>query len=514
LAFDRQIAEKIVAERYPSEGPHYLEKIIQAGFELPAPSQNDLNDSILDQIAQICGQPSERDMVHFMNVFYDCVAPFIRSPRDVNRIASTIAVTWPAVQGDVNVADFMAMETLRVSHGAVYRRVQASKDLLTGGVPHSSSQQERTEIEERTEALIRGLPDSEQGLLRQALKRLFPRTQSVWDGMSYGSDWDGEWQRLRLVCSTAHFHTYFAFSVQEDTLPGALVEELLNNTSDRQKLQKLLLDGLQLARRRGGTRAAILLDELNIQAKEIQQEHIETVVCALYAIADELDVDKGRGFMAIANNELRLHWLTNRLVRERLPPNVRSPLLLSATKAAPLGWLVSMAYRVYAEHVPEKNDRQIPEGERLCSLADAERLKRRALTNIRQAAKDGTFLGHRHFPYLLFRWHKETTKGNDSEAARWLRKALKNSTATLRLAEAFTQESWSHTASDRVSRKNTSAGTKSLAELVPLPALRKALESAVADASVPYERREGGQRFLESWDRQEQKQEAGAAKLD
>jgi hypothetical protein len=64
LAFDRQIAEKIVAERYPSEGPHYLEKTIQAGFELPAPSQNDLNDSILDQIAQICGPPSERDMVH------------------------------------------------------------------------------------------------------------------------------------------------------------------------------------------------------------------------------------------------------------------------------------------------------------------------------------------------------------------------------------------------------------------------------------------------------------------
>lgn len=30
LVYDRQLAEKIVSERFPSEGPHYLEKIIQA----------------------------------------------------------------------------------------------------------------------------------------------------------------------------------------------------------------------------------------------------------------------------------------------------------------------------------------------------------------------------------------------------------------------------------------------------------------------------------------------------
>jgi predicted KAP-like P-loop ATPase len=34
LVFDRHLAEAIVAERYPSEGAHYLEKIIQAGFDM------------------------------------------------------------------------------------------------------------------------------------------------------------------------------------------------------------------------------------------------------------------------------------------------------------------------------------------------------------------------------------------------------------------------------------------------------------------------------------------------
>lgn len=516
LAFDRQIAEKVVAEKYPSEGPHYLEKIIQAAFELPTPSNADLNESVLDQISQICGTPDEPEIVHFMNVFYDCIAPFIKSPRDVNRVASTIAVTWPAVRDDVNPADFVAMETLRVLHGAVYRRLQRAKDILAGGTPNSQSQQERAEIKARTDALLTGVTDAQKELLREALQRLFPRTQSIWDGMSYGSDWDGEWQRMRLVCSRSHFDTYFAFSVPDDALAGSLVKELIESTGDPAKLQNLLRDGAQVRRKRGGTRAALLLDEINIRAKSIPLEHIATVVNALYAISDDLDIeeDKGRGFMSMANNELRLHWLTNRLVRERIPPSDRSKLILQATKSAPLGWLVSMANRAYNEHVPEKGDRAVDEAERLCTLAHAEQLKRRALARIRQAAKDGSLLRHRHFPYILFRWHKETAKGSASVASRWLRKTLRDNKATLRVAEAFTHEGWSHGSSDRVARKNVSAGTKSLAELVPLPILRKALETAVADDAIPQSSRDIGRRFLDNWDQQELRRKRGDPEFD
>lgn len=516
LAFDRQIAEKVVAEKYPSEGPHYLEKIIQAGFELPTPSSADLNESVLDQISQICGTPGEPELVHFMNVFYDCVAPFIKSPRDVNRVANTIAVTWPAVRDDVNTADFVAMETLRVVHGAVYQRLQRAKDILAGGASNSQSQHERAEIKVKTDTLLADVPETQRALLREALQRLFPRTQSIWDGMSYGSDWDGEWQRMRLVCSKAHFDTYFAFSVPDDALPGSLVKELLESTGDPAKLQNLLRDGLQARRKQGGTRAALLLDEINIQAKAIPLEHIAAVVSGLYAIADDLDVeeDKGRGFMSMANNELRLHWLTNRLVRERIPPLERSKLILRATKAAPLGWLVSMANRAYHEHVPEKGDRAVDEAERLCTLPHAEQLKRRALTRIREAAKDGYLLRHRHFPYILFRWHKETAKGGSSAASRWLRKTLNDNASALKVAEAFTNESWSHGSSDRVARKNMSAGTKSLAELVPLPVLRKALEAAIADSTIPQASRDIGKRFLESWDQQELRRKHGDPEFD
>jgi predicted KAP-like P-loop ATPase len=75
LVYDRPLAEKIVSERYPSEGPHYLEKIVQAAFELPDPSALDVQQHLLSLIESICGAPAEAELVRFMNIFYEGISP-------------------------------------------------------------------------------------------------------------------------------------------------------------------------------------------------------------------------------------------------------------------------------------------------------------------------------------------------------------------------------------------------------------------------------------------------------
>jgi hypothetical protein len=49
-----------------------------------------------------------------MNIFYDVIAPEMRTPRDLIRLTNALAVTWPAVGGEVDRADFVAMETVRL----------------------------------------------------------------------------------------------------------------------------------------------------------------------------------------------------------------------------------------------------------------------------------------------------------------------------------------------------------------------------------------------------------------
>jgi len=89
LVFDRELAEKAVTEMYPSEGPHFLEKIIQASFELPLPARDDLNTAALSQIETLCGPLIDRDqLLRFMNMFYDAVSPYLNTPRDLTRLSN------------------------------------------------------------------------------------------------------------------------------------------------------------------------------------------------------------------------------------------------------------------------------------------------------------------------------------------------------------------------------------------------------------------------------------------
>lgn len=504
LAFDRDIAERIASEKHPSEGPQYLEKIVQAAFELPPPSRDDLNNSLLGQIYQLCGSPDEQRIVRFMNVFYDCIAPFSNTPRDVARIMNTISVTWPAVQNDVNVADFIALETLRVVHGGVYRRIQHSKDVLAGASSRSASEGERSRAADRANALLAGLNTREAEAVRTFLRRLFPRTDSIWGGMSYGSDWDGQWQKERLACSTVYFDSYFTFSIAHDGLPGTARDELLALTSQSEKMREYLLSGLRVPRKNGGTRAALLLDELNLHAHDIREDHIDLVIKAIYSIADELDVklDQERGFLAMASNELRIHWLTNRLT-ERIPLKHRSRLMVDALRSSPLHWQVSMAYRCQGEHKPEKGDPRREEQDRLTTASDAVKIEKRALSEVGRAAKDGRLLKHRRFPFLLFFWHNHTKKGKGSAAARWFKSHMRTPKAVLRIAEAFLQESWSHSMSDRVSKRNTDVGLDSIATFVSLSTFKKALEAAVGSREVTDAERDVGARFLQIWEQRE-----------
>ena len=112
LVFDRTLAEQVVAERYPSEGPHFLEKIIQAGFELPLPLRTDLNRAVLHAIETTCGSPNEAQVQRILNLFHDVVAPYLTTPRHVARFQNAISVTWPAIAGEVSLADFITLETL------------------------------------------------------------------------------------------------------------------------------------------------------------------------------------------------------------------------------------------------------------------------------------------------------------------------------------------------------------------------------------------------------------------
>jgi predicted KAP-like P-loop ATPase len=225
LAFDRELSEKVVSEKYPSEGPHYLEKIVQAGFEVPAVSPEDLRAAFMTEVNATCAAKDGEDPVRTMNIMYGIVTPLLKSPRDLKRLIGMLQVTWPAVSSEVDRADFVAMEALRLFRPNVYTAIRASPDRLTGGASSSANRSSRDLAPVYDDLLLREVPEGEQAGMRLALARLFPRLAAVWSNTHYTAEAD--WRRQRLVCIAEHFPTYFRFTLGEGLLPAKSITELV-----------------------------------------------------------------------------------------------------------------------------------------------------------------------------------------------------------------------------------------------------------------------------------------------
>lgn len=230
LVFDRELAEKAVTEMYLSEGPHFLEKIIQASFDLPLPARDDLNTAALSQIETLCGPLRDRNqLLRFMNIFYDAVSPYLNTPRDLTRLSNAMAVSWPAVAREVDVGDYVALEIIRLFEPLLYNAIRTNKSRVCG-----VRSEYRKEPEKEIEGFLKLVPEKRRDYARVALMRLFPRFEDV----GYSHSFMERWEAQRLVCTDKHFDTYFRMGIGDDTLSVAEIDQFVEHAGDGQYVKQ------------------------------------------------------------------------------------------------------------------------------------------------------------------------------------------------------------------------------------------------------------------------------------
>lgn len=501
LVFDRQLAENIVAEKYPTEGPHYLEKIIQAGFDIPEPRQDDLRQQLLEILGEICGSPDQKDGVRFMNIFYDVVAPEIKMPRDLIRLGNSLAVTWPAVGNDVDRADFIGVEVLRVLRPNVYRALRANKERLCG-VSRSMAQRPQQQHREEYDRILLGTAAAQdQERLRRALMRLFPPLSAIWSNVIYGDHSIAEWSRERHVCASDHFNSYFRFSLGGDVLPKDEIDKLVARASDQEFITRALREALAAKRSSGATKAALVLDELNLHAEKVADDDVGHLLAAIFKIADELNVpsDAAKAF-SIGDNNLRIYWLLRRLTLERFNLARRSAVLMTACQTAALGWLVDFASSAFDDYHPREGKEPEPESRCLITEPAAEELRGKTLLRIRAAAESGELGTHAKLGYLLYRW-RDLAEDDGAEVKRWTDAQLSQDDMIVRFANALTSHGWSQSVSDAVAQRTTLANIPGLEAIMDKDRLRARVEELVTKDALPEPDAVTVREFLEAWRR-------------
>ena len=494
LSFDRELAERVVAERFPSEGPHYLEKIVQVAFELPAPVDTDVHRILVSNIDAIVGGIGDERLVHVMNMFHAAVAPEIRTPRDATRYTNALSITWPAVQGEVDLGDFIAIEALRLFQPAIYRAIRDNQSLVCGA---TRDHFERNEGPDRLDALLLS-KIADRKPYRDALVRLFPRLDSIWGNTMHGggdrSDKD------RRIASSRHFQTYFRMSIDPDAVPKSEVAEVIASASDEEKVTALLKASVTKHRRDGTTHAMAWLDVLVAHGDEIPLDAAEPFLRGVFASAAEVnvDVDKARGW-SFGDNLLRMHWLLRSVLMERTNLDERSSILLSAVRDAPLIWLGNLTATAWEHRHPTGKDKQPkPEDECLLTDADTKTLRALFLERISAAAEDGSLIATLDLIRPLFLWlHLLDDK---APLQKWMAARIEEDGSLIALARGFTTHSWSQSSEDLVSVRTDRASVASLDKFMDparfranLVALQERLGEGSDDADTVG-------RFLKAWE--------------
>ena len=285
-------------------GRDYLEKIIQWSFNLPeVPSHllaQELYKAIECALADI-ENPGPFDEEVWADVRAEIVRPLIRNIRDVRRYAIAIRETVGGLEGQVALADVLALEAIRVFLPDIFRLLPGAIDGLTGTTQAVDRRIDRMRLqflEDPLPVINKWLKTQVDGLIVAAEKgrepeaartgrevvgakidHLFPvgarlRTMSDGESVPYANDDGAEHLRERRV---AHEHTLRRYL--ERTISPALLtyhdaERALARMTGRNELNEFF-------RSLEPTRWQDVVSNLCDLAHQFRPEHVEPGVIAL-----------------------------------------------------------------------------------------------------------------------------------------------------------------------------------------------------------------------------------------
>lgn len=437
LAFDRDVAARAIEQQSGLPGERYLEKIIQVPFELPPVDRAALRAALFTRLDEILGDVPEGsfDQSYWANVYHDGIDALIQVPRDVVRFTNALAATYPAVCGEVNPVDFIALEALRVFLPSLYDVIRTNPDRFAGHSRDSHYDSgERTKEAFHTgwaQALPVDLRESSKALI----ERIFPKTGST----IYGSDWLAEWRRNLRACHPDVFPIYFRLTIPPGTIRRGEMVALLSLAASPADFGNALVQAKNERRPDGMSKARALLERLMDHVeKDIPDAHIPTVIQALFDVGDALiDPADERGMFDFGNVSRAARPVYHLL--KRLSADRRADVLEAAMRGGRAVAVQSWLLKALDEEVTKGLEAT------LLTADEVTRLKSVWLERIRVLADESGFMSHPELPRLLATWKHW---GEGTEVRAWCDQVTMSDEGLLNLLPKFLQHTRSQTMGD------------------------------------------------------------------
>lgn len=442
VAFDRDVVATALSQMPGVSGADYLEKIVQVPFELPLPDRSLLRRLLFEKLDAILAASPEGqlDSSRWSELYWAGIDGFIRTPRDITQLSNALTLSYPLVAGEVNAADFIAVECLRVHAERVYRVIRRNADQFAGVFPNTyGGPSPVTAARDFHNGWLDAMTQDERIPAEPLVRALFPKVEAALGGVNPAIGLTGGWKRDRRVCSEEKFPVYFQLAIPSGAISSAEVRAVVALAADPSALSEHIMQLSTVPQASGGSLARPLLEDLVDEAEaRLPDDAARGVVFALMDIGDRLLVsDPGRGGMFDFGVDTLIGRVLYRVL-SRIDAAKRSPLLEKAMAQG--GALATIVHEVaiFGQEHGKLGASGVPSSEQLVTSAELARLEELAVGRIRKSAESGDLRENPELQSILYRWRDW---GSEEEVRTWVSELVSDDDGLLLLLERFLGES-------------------------------------------------------------------------
>lgn len=243
LAFDDEIVAAALKEKYSNTisepGRMFLEKIVQIPLDLPKIPTESIRDFTLNKIFHALEELditlTEDEKYTFFRGYIIGLEPMVKTPRHAIRFVNVLSLTLPILREELYLPDLMLIEGIRLFIPKIYEIIKCNPRFFLGNSYGGISSRFDDEFKKQAISQINdgfsGLSEYEVKAAKDVLIILFPRLQSVFDNVTYGSEWDIQWARNRRISSTDYFHRYISYSIPIGDVADSDIDTLIHSIS-------------------------------------------------------------------------------------------------------------------------------------------------------------------------------------------------------------------------------------------------------------------------------------------
>ena len=240
LSYDKEIVSKAL-DGVQGKGAEYLEKIIQIPFDVPQISRGKLQSIFEERVSGILRlQDGAANDGRWYQIVRHCVAPFLETLRDVNRVCNVLEFSYTAVKGEVDPLDMVGICSLQVLAPPIYDWIRDNKNYLLNVVYlNGFNRSEQDQNRKNAKKIFEGVYNDPETMI-DAVTELFPIFGFMVGARGYVPT-QAELHQAMRIADPNTFSLYFSLSLDEIKIPRKDLNRSILEM-DRTTLEKFLYD--------------------------------------------------------------------------------------------------------------------------------------------------------------------------------------------------------------------------------------------------------------------------------